>query len=288
MRTLSEIWKEIPGLGGKYLLSSAGAIKNARTGHNICIFPPGTQCARASAQLYPDGSKQYVTVHIDDIMAQVFLDAPPKSVVYYIDGNLSNNDISNLSLIRPEEAFDSTEIWRPVPGYEDTYEVSNKGNFRSLRRKISHSRQGYNQRQQLLHTYDPKKFDYICVGLWRNGKCKQMLLHRLVAQVFIPNPGNKPYVNHIDGNRRNNCVENLEWCTPQENTQHAIRTGLQQKVWDNSVPIYCKELNMTFPTISATAKYLNITEGTVVNATKLGQPTSKGYTLIRLNKHGVR
>ena len=68
--------------------------------------------------------------------------------------------------------------------------------------------------------------DYKFVGLIINGKQKRMRVHRMVALVFIDNPDNKPYVNHINGNRSDNNVENLEWVTPSENTQHAVNTGL--------------------------------------------------------------
>lgn len=68
--------------------------------------------------------------------------------------------------------------------------------------------------------------DYKFVGLIINGKQKRMRVHRMVALAFIDNPDNKPYVNHINGNRSDNNVENLEWVTPSENTQHAIDTGL--------------------------------------------------------------
>lgn len=68
--------------------------------------------------------------------------------------------------------------------------------------------------------------DYKFVGLIINGKQKRMRVHRMVALTFIDNPDNKPYVNHINGNRSDNNVENLEWVTPSENTQHAVRTGL--------------------------------------------------------------
>lgn len=68
--------------------------------------------------------------------------------------------------------------------------------------------------------------DYKFVGLIINGKQKRMRVHRMVALAFIDNPDNKPYVNHINGNRSDNNVENLEWVTPSENTQHAVNTGL--------------------------------------------------------------
>ena len=76
---------------------------------------------------------------------------------------------------------------------------------------------------------------YRHVGLTINGKAKSCRVHRLVAQAFIPNPENKPYVNHIDGNRSNNNIENLEWCTPKENTQHAVRTGLMTPTREHAV-----------------------------------------------------
>lgn len=69
---------------------------------------------------------------------------------------------------------------------------------------------------------------YICVSLIKNGKTKFTGLHRLVANAFIPNPENKPQVNHKDGNKHNNSIDNLEWATIVENIQHAFDTGLNQ------------------------------------------------------------
>jgi hypothetical protein len=68
--------------------------------------------------------------------------------------------------------------------------------------------------------------DYKFVSLLINGQVKRMRVHRLVAMTFIPNPENKPYVNHINGDKGDNNVENLEWVTPSENTIHAVKTGL--------------------------------------------------------------
>jgi hypothetical protein len=79
---------------------------------------------------------------------------------------------------------------------------------------------------------------YCHVGLTIDGKIRRFRVHRLVAIAFIENPENKPYVNHIDGCRSNNSVENLEWCTPAENTQHAVKTGLMSPTREKRVIQY--------------------------------------------------
>lgn len=67
---------------------------------------------------------------------------------------------------------------------------------------------------------------YVRVGIYKNSIQKMMFVHRLVAETYIPNPDNKPQVNHIDGDKQNNHVSNLEWCTASENFTHARETGL--------------------------------------------------------------
>ena len=117
------------------------------------------------------------------------------------------------------------EIWKPVTihEYSSSYEVSNFGRVRSLdKRDLPHRlRKG-----KILKLSKPK---YPLATLSHNGKIKHISVHRLVALAFIPNPENKPQVNHIDGNTTNNNVSNLEWATRSENQSHAVRTGLRKR-----------------------------------------------------------
>lgn len=111
---------------------------------------------------------------------------------------------------------DDIEVWAKIEGYPN-YEVSSFGNVR---------RGG-----KILKLKDRR---YLSVSLYSKGvSVKFPLVHRLVAKAFIPNPDNKPQVNHIDGNRHNNHISNLEWVTPLENTQHAIKNGLIKVTWED-------------------------------------------------------
>lgn len=123
----------------------------------------------------------------------------------------------------------SKEIWRDVPGYEGSYQVSNLGRVRSLDRVVRYV-DGRTREYpgQLLVPYHNKR-GYAGVNLGKGAKHRR-LVHRLVAQVFIPNPQAKPEVNHRDGDPSNNRVWNLEWATPGENMGHALRV-LQPANW---------------------------------------------------------
>lgn len=112
------------------------------------------------------------------------------------------------------------EIWKDIEGYEGLYQVSNFGRVKSLNKY-------HHKREQILKP-NLKSDGYYETSLSKNSKPKWVRTHRLVAQAFIPNPENKPQINHKDGNKLNNCIENLEWVTNKENIDHAIAMGLEK------------------------------------------------------------
>lgn len=104
------------------------------------------------------------------------------------------------------------EVWKNINGFEQ-YQVSSLGNIKNKGGK--------------LKSVQTTKNGYSQVLLWIGHKAKGVFIHRMVAEAFIPNPENKTDVNHIDGNKANNRVENLEWCTRSENLRHAYKNNLR-------------------------------------------------------------
>lgn len=121
------------------------------------------------------------------------------------------------------------EKWKDIKGYENLYQVSNLGNIKRLGGKIKVIDELQNRKYYRYYKENfPKQFidssGYKTITL----KGKRMRVHRLVAQAFLPNPELKPCINHKDGNKLNNNINNLEWCTYYENSHHAIENGLSK------------------------------------------------------------
>lgn len=120
------------------------------------------------------------------------------------------------------------EVWKDIKGYEGLYQVSNLGRVRSLPRG-----EGYSKRNHIhylkpdINPHNKGEYEtfYERVTLCKEGKTKRFLVHRLVAQAFIPNPDNKPHINHIDCDGTHNWVENLEWVTHSENMLWCYKLG---------------------------------------------------------------
>ena len=137
----------------------------------------------------------------------------------------------------------SNEVWKPIVNFENRYEVSSFGNVRSI--QDNHGRT-ICKSKTIRKSWNGK---YLSVCLSYKDKGRHELVHRLVAMAFIPNPDNKPQINHIDGNKHNNHVSNLEWATCKENIQHAHNTGLNP---GNSKALIGKKWGKT-------SKYNNVT-----------------------------
>ena len=121
------------------------------------------------------------------------------------------------------------EIWKDIEGYEGLYKISNFGNVKSI-----FVDQASKEKEQILKT-TKSSTGYIHVQLYKDGKSSTVNIHRLVAIAFIPNPFNKPEVNHIDSDRTNNNASNLEWVTHSENIKHSINFGNRDMsvLWTN-------------------------------------------------------
>lgn len=136
--------------------------------------------------------------------------------------------------------------WKDVPGWEGLYQVSDEGKIRSLREG----------RYYMKEKVPTLVLGYLKVGLYQKPRHQMLSVHRIVAEVFVPNPNNKPYVNHINGIKTDNRKENLEWVTSQENTNHAIRTGL----FDPKTQSRCKPILVLDKASGELKRYISASE----------------------------
>lgn len=118
------------------------------------------------------------------------------------------------------------ENFKNIKGYEGLYQISNIGTVKSISRIIKRGNSQLTVKESILKTWI-NKGGYVSVKLFKNSIGKSFRIHRLIAIAFIENTQNKDCINHIDGIKTNNIIENLEWVTKSENTKHAFKIGIQ-------------------------------------------------------------
>ena len=154
------------------------------------------------------------------------------------------------------------EVWKDIPEYEGLYQVSNLGRVKSLKRE-----------KFLKPNVDA--YGYLCVDLYKNKNHNFKRIHRHVAEAFIPNLENKPQINHIDGNKQNNNVNNLEWVTPCENIKHKFDVlGYKQS---NCKKVLCVESNRVFDSLHDASRILGINFKNISAVCRGKRKTAGGY-----------
>ena len=168
-----------------------------------------------------------------------------------------------------------TEIWLPIEGYENLYEVSNLGRVRSLERTVIKKNGVTRKFHGKILKPGTRRDGYLSVQLCKNGIVRSFLIHRLVSTAFLPTSDKKFQVNHLDEDKTNNTVENLEWCTAKENTNYGTRNKRASEKL--SKPVLCVELNQIFPSITEAAKQLGLYVGNLGSVLAGRYKTTGGY-----------
>ena len=169
------------------------------------------------------------------------------------------------------------EIWKDIKGYEGLYQVSNLGRIKGVERY----RQNHGKLQKVeekIKNIRPKSNGYMVVDLYKDNKQKTVLVHRIVAENFICNHEKKQTVNHVDGNVKNNNVENLQWATFREQNIHFYKNNLKSKEnIDKAVKamneasgraVICLTTNKTFKCIAEAGRHYNISGSAITRNCK--------------------
>lgn len=173
------------------------------------------------------------------------------------------------------------EIWKPIKGYEGLYEVSNLGRVKSLRRemdsKIKHNKKIIKKEKIIKNISD--KDNYLYCSLHKNGLRTNKRVHRLVAEAFLSEYDDSLEINHLDCNRINNKVDNLELCTRKSNMEHASKMGRMKPINKKKVCQYGKDkiLIKSYESIALASKCVGISPTNISLAINKKIKTAGGY-----------
>ena len=164
------------------------------------------------------------------------------------------------------------EVWKDIIGYEGLYQISNLGNIKSYPKKYQHC-------DTVILNPSTNQYGYKYVCLYKNGKCKNYLIHRLVAMNFIPNPDNLPQINHKDENKINNCVNNLEWCSNEYNAAYGTRNIRNSITQGTKISQYDKHNNYiaSYHSINQAAKITGISQGNISSVIQRRRKSAGGF-----------
>lgn len=175
------------------------------------------------------------------------------------------------------------EIWKDIPQYEGIYQASNLGRIKSLKRIAKKEYKGNRVVKEKIMRGTPNEDGYLKVHFKIKEKNinKVLFIHRLVAQTFISNPDNLPQVNHKDGNKKNNNINNLEWCTNLYNQKHAWENSLHKptKKEGRLINQYDKSNKFikSYKSISEASRKTKINPSNICMAAKKERKTAGGY-----------
>ena len=292
-----EEWRSVVGYEGLYEVSNLGRVLSLPRNAASWITDEEKHkrgkllsVSRNTVCLCKNNQRQVCA--LKDIVLQAFVDPSVRHFdVDYLDNDISNCSLSNLKIRAYEELED--EIWRDIEGYETKYQVSSHGRVR-IKPHTEKCVRGDTQKEyiryygcKLMKLLDSMS-GYYQIHLWMNNTVATKLVHRLVAQAFVPNPSNLPQVNHKDLDKKNNHYTNLEWAARTENVKHDIRTGAFKcpEGRKRHVPrkLYCVELDKTFNTVKEAAEAIGSNYQYLFDRMRANLPCH-GYTFKDVNNN---
>lgn len=172
------------------------------------------------------------------------------------------------------------ESWKDIPSYEGIYQASNTGKIRTHKNKTTMTaRHGVRKWAQRELKQKVSKDNCHRVSLWKEGKEKTHLVHRLVASAFLKKVEGMDYINHIDGDRNNNHIDNLEWCDHKINNNHAFDTGLIKSSTEVILKKNEEDEFKHFRSLAKASEYLGYHSGYLSYALKRGEREAGGYSV---------
>lgn len=193
----------------------------------------------------------------------------------------------NFSLKRMTTEIDGvfyTEKWIDISGYERFYKISSFGRIKAMKKEVIISYGTIRRHQTYIMKQRPSNHGHLRIQFpfkyyRRKKRYKAFLVHRLVAQEFIPNPLKKPCVNHKDCNPENNFINNLEWNTHSENTIHAYENGLfiPPKLPRMTRPVKCIKTGIIYESIRSACAATGVSESTIYHKLRKGDKNNSGF-----------